>query len=150
MEFKSESANQRYNMIRAAITAWALASSPENCRSSGSASGHCPFMPEKVLKGRWVFELNAEIQKKLSHDQKKVRHFLSINEKVLTDIEEIVQITDSLKANVSLMHLIEFPFGLKYSEIVSRILTHPTGNVFVLTRIPPYFPLNGTAPIRFD
>jgi hypothetical protein len=151
ISFPSEAAKQRYFMLRAAITAWALASSPENCRGSGSASGHFPFDPEKILSGRWVFELSAEFHQKFAKcTRRSPRSILSINEKVLTDVGVILEIVESMKANASLRHLIEFPIGAKYSEIIKKMLSNPQGNVFLLTLMPPFFPLNGFGPIPFD
>jgi hypothetical protein len=140
-EFQSAVARKRYLAIRAAVAAWTIASQPENCISSGKASGHYPYTPDTVLSSRWVFDLDPEQRMRAARSEHRCRNrAFNINEQVITEPVVIVSLIQLLQTKPETVHLCDVHIA-KYSDFVKKTISASKNNVHLLTRVPPYFPI---------
>ena len=149
--FNSELARARYCAILALLDAWRKASTPTNCLTAARVVGMYPYNPDAAASSEFVRDLTEEERERFNRRQERLANRLNISGQVITTVEKIVEIRNSIMSNPRFTHLcsLEAIMQGNFSQCVNDFVSNPKNETYLLSKIPPFFAPN-RAPLHYN
>ena len=149
--FNSDLSRARYCAILALLDAWRKASTPSNCITAARVVGMYPYDPNAAASSQFVRDLTEEERERYNRRQERLANRLNISGQVITTVEKIVEIANSIKSNPRFIHLCRLQTIMEgtFKQCVNDFLREPKNDTYLLSPMPQFFSPN-RAPINFN
>ena len=141
----------RYAAVWAFVDCYRSTATTLTCMSGARKTGIFPFNPNEVTSSPFVRDLTEDEQRIVDLRNQRNANRLSISNRLITEANCIVEISNAVGANPKFLYLCLLPqyLNMSYSDIVRSVLASPQNNCCLLSPLPPFYRKN-QAPLFFD